>query len=83
LAKCPWYWWFDANWRWWERICEYFTSNRHSRQAKLFYLCWVAVCLTTNARKGDSEQPELIIFIDEAHLILKRLVKLYLSKLKP
>jgi hypothetical protein len=32
--------------------------------------------------KGDSDQPELVIFIDEAHLIFNRLAKRYWNKSK-
>ncbi len=46
-----------------------------------FMLCLLAEVYATLPEKGDAEKPELIIFIDEAHLIFKEASKALLDQL--
>lgn len=47
-----------------------------------FMLCLLAEIYQTFPERGDQEQPELVIFIDEAHLIFKEASKTLLEQLE-
>ncbi|HUH25899.1 MAG TPA: helicase HerA-like domain-containing protein, partial [Flavobacterium sp.] len=47
-----------------------------------FMLCLLAEVYNTMPEQGDSGQPELIIFIDEAHLIFKEATKALLDQIE-
>lgn len=47
-----------------------------------FMLCLLAEVYNTMPEKGDADQPELVIFIDEAHLIFKEASKALLDQIE-
>jgi DNA helicase HerA-like ATPase len=63
-----------------QRIREYLTLTDIQDKPKLFstfMLSLLAEIYQQMPEQGDAEQPELVIFIDEAHLILTKLAKHY------